>query len=185
MWCPRGRTQALVHAWKSDQRLVEGTVIHIRFLECGQSQEAEEPVFVRLLLKSEAGSPRKCNSAATAVTKLYVIPRSVSLSQILEVRGPAYRTRNKCCHASSRRIGRQWIEVVRPFLRSHFHCYSFSEGAFRGAYIAKAVSRLPKPDYVFKKYKGEPHDIVQLLYQEICATECSGTKPSLMAPLWN
>ena len=53
--------------------------------ECGQSQEAEEPVFVRLLLESEAGSPRKCNSAATAVTKLYVMPRSVSLSQTLKV----------------------------------------------------------------------------------------------------
>lgn len=51
-------------------------VIHIRFLEYEKSQKAEEPVFVRPLHKSEPVSPQKCDSAATAVTKSSVIPRS-------------------------------------------------------------------------------------------------------------
>ena len=42
-------------------------VIHIRFLEYEKSQKAEEPVFVWPLHKSEPVSPRKCDSAATAV----------------------------------------------------------------------------------------------------------------------
>ena len=60
-------------------------VIHIRFLEYEKSQKAEEPVFARPLHKSEPVSPRKCDSAATAATKSSVIPRSVSLSQMLKV----------------------------------------------------------------------------------------------------
>lgn len=51
------------------------------FLEYEQSQKAEEPVFVRPLHKSEPVSSRRRNSAATAVTKSSVIPRSLSLSQ--------------------------------------------------------------------------------------------------------
>jgi len=60
-------------------------VIHIRFLEYEQSQKAEQPVFMRPLHKSEPVNPRKCNSVVTAVTKLSVMPRSVSLSQMLKV----------------------------------------------------------------------------------------------------
>ena len=57
-------------------------VIHNRFLQYVQSQKAEEPVFVRPLHKSEPLSPRKCNGAATAVTKSSGIPR---FSQMLRV----------------------------------------------------------------------------------------------------
>jgi len=39
--------------------------------------------------------------------------------------------------------------------RTRLHRKSFSEGAFREAYMAKAISGLPKGDYVLKKYKEE------------------------------
>ena len=39
------------------------------------------------------------------------------------------------------------IIMVRPF-RSHFHRKSFSEGVFREASMAKALTALPKGHYV-------------------------------------
>ena len=55
----------------------------------------------------------------------------------------------------------KWLD---PFpVTLSLHRKSFSEGAFREAYMAKALSGLPKGDYVLKKYKeGEIRCIVQL-----------------------
>ena len=55
----------------------------------------------------------------------------------------------------------KWLD---PFpVTLSLHCKSFSEGAFREAYMAKALSGLPKGDYVLNKYKGgEIPGIVQL-----------------------
>ena len=45
----------------------------------------------------------------------------------------------------------KWLD---PFpVTLSLHRKSFSEGAFREAYMAKALSGLPKGDYVLKKYK--------------------------------
>ena len=55
----------------------------------------------------------------------------------------------------------KWLD---PFpVTLSLHRKSFSEGAFREAYMAKALSGLRKGDYVLKKYKeGEKPGIIQL-----------------------
>jgi len=46
----------------------------------------------------------------------------------------------------------KWLDPF-PVTLSSLHRKSFSEDAFREAYMAKAISGLPKGDYVLKKYK--------------------------------
>ena len=128
-------------------------VIHIRFLEYEKSQKAEEPVFVRPLHKSEPVSPRKCDSVATAVTKSSVIPRSVSLSQMLKV-GQLIEPETNVVTLHLEEFAVNELKWLDPFpVALSLHRKSFSEGAFREAYMVKALSGLPKGDYVLKKYK--------------------------------
>ena len=55
----------------------------------------------------------------------------------------------------------KWLDPFQVTLS--LHRKAFSEGAFREAYMAKAISGLPKGDYVLKKYKErEIPGIVQL-----------------------
>lgn len=137
--------------------------ISIRFLEYEKSQKAEEPVFVRPLHKSEPVSPRKCDSAATAVIKSSVIPRSVSLSQMLKV-GQLIEPETNVVTLHLEEFAVNELKWLDPFpVTISLHRKSFSEGAFREAYMAKALSGLPKGDYVLKKYKeGEKPGIIQL-----------------------
>ena len=138
-------------------------VIHIRFLEYEKPQKAEEPVFVRPLHKSEPVSPRKCDSAATAVTKSSVIPRSVSLSQMLKV-GQLIEPETNVVTLHLEEFAVNELKWLDPFpVTLSLHRKSFSEGSFREAYMAKPLSGLPKGDYVLKKYKeGEKPGIIEL-----------------------
>ena len=105
-------------------------VIHIRFLEYEPSQKAELPVFVRPLHKSEPISPRKCNSVAKVlkVGQLIEPERSVVMLHVEEFAVNELK----------------WLDPFAVTLS--LHRKSFSEGAFREAYMAKALSGLPKGD---------------------------------------
>ena len=144
-------------------------VIHVRFIECSPSKESPSVSDLRTH-KSEPNmeSHRKQNTKHANEFKSTGFPKSVSVSSMLKMGkriNPETDTVTLRIEEFSIADEMSWLEPVDITMSVQRN--PFAEGAFRKAYMAKALTGLPKGDYVLKKYKEEEVEGITNLFGSI------------------